>query len=72
LPSPATKISRHFKCYAFGDYHKALIQKLRDDDWETLLEEVTLLCKHQDIEVPDMDTCFSNMDDLTIKKISNS
>ena len=40
---------------------KTLIQKLRDDGWETLLEEVTSFCKHQDIEVPDMDTCFSSV-----------
>jgi len=40
---------------------KTLIQKLRDDGWETLLEEVTSFCKHQDIEIPDMDACFSSM-----------
>eukprot|EP00258_Populus_trichocarpa_P046712 XP_024462731.1 zinc finger MYM-type protein 1 [Populus trichocarpa] len=40
---------------------KTLIQKLRDDGWETLLEEVTSFCKHQDIEVPDMDACFSSV-----------
>ncbi|XP_061953623.1 uncharacterized protein LOC133676067 [Populus nigra] len=40
---------------------KTLIQKLRDDGWETLLEEITSFCKHQDIEVPDMDTCFSSV-----------
>ena len=61
MPSPATKISRHFKCYAFGDYHKVLIQKLRDDGWKTLLEEVTSFCKYQDIEVLDMDACFSSV-----------
>ena len=40
---------------------KTLIQKLRDDGWETLLKEVTSFCKHQDIEVPDMDACFSSV-----------
>jgi glycine cleavage system regulatory protein len=40
---------------------KTLIQKLRDDGWKTLLEEVTSFCKHQDIEVPDMDACFSSV-----------
>ncbi|XP_061955608.1 uncharacterized protein LOC133677544 [Populus nigra] len=40
---------------------KTLIQKLRDDGWKTLLEEVTSFCKHQDIEVPDMDGCFSSV-----------
>jgi hypothetical protein len=40
---------------------KTLIQKLRDDGWETLLEEVTSFCKHQNIEVPDMDACFSSV-----------
>jgi len=40
---------------------KTLIQKLRDDGWETLLEEVISFCKHQDIEVPDMDACFSSV-----------
>jgi glycine cleavage system regulatory protein len=41
---------------------KTLIQKLRDDGWETLLEEVTSFCKHQDIEVPHMDACFSSVE----------
>jgi len=40
---------------------KTLIQKLRDDGWKTLLEEVTSFCKHQDIEVPDMDAYFSSV-----------
>jgi hypothetical protein len=40
---------------------KTLIQKLRDDGWETLLEDVTSFCKHHDIEVPDMDACFSSV-----------
>ena len=40
---------------------KTLIQKLRDEGWKTLLEEVTSFCKHQDIEVPDMDACFSSV-----------
>jgi hypothetical protein len=40
---------------------KTLIQKLRDDGCETLLEEVISFCKHQDIEVPDMDACFSSV-----------
>ena len=40
---------------------KTLIQKLRDDGCETLLEEVISFCKHQDIKVPDMDACFSNV-----------
>jgi hypothetical protein len=37
---------------------KISIQKLRDDGWEILLEEVTSFCKYQDIEVPDMDAFF--------------
>jgi glycine cleavage system regulatory protein len=48
---------------------KTLIQKLRDDDWETLLEEVTSFYKHQDIEVPDMNACFLVWDDLAVKRI---
>jgi hypothetical protein len=40
---------------------KTLIQKLRDDGWKTLLKEVTSFCKHQDIEVPNMDACFSSV-----------
>ena len=40
---------------------KTLIQKLRYDGWETLLEKVISFCKHQDIEVPNMDACFSNV-----------
>jgi len=51
---------------------KTLIQKLRDDGWKTLLEEVTSLCKHQDIEVPDTDACFSSVGRSRRKKISNS
>jgi len=52
---------------------KTLIQKLRDDGWETLLEEVTSFCKHQDIEVPDMDACFSSVGrSHRKKKTSNS
>jgi hypothetical protein len=40
---------------------------------ETLLEEVTSFCKHQDIEVPDMDACFSSVGrSRHKKKISNS
>jgi len=51
---------------------KTLIQKLRDDGWKTLLEEVTSLCKHQDIEVPDTDAYFSSVGRSRRKKISNS
>jgi len=40
---------------------KTLIQKSRDDGWGTLLEEVISFCKHQDIEVPDLDACFSSV-----------
>ena len=40
---------------------KTLIQKLRDDGLETLLEQVTSFCKHKNIEVPDMDACFSSV-----------
>ena len=52
---------------------KTLIQKLRDDSWETLLEEVTSFCKHQDIEVPNMNAYFSNVGRSRLKKkISSS
>jgi hypothetical protein len=52
---------------------KTLIQKLRDDGWETLLEEVTSFCKHKDIEVSDMNACFSSVGRSHRKtKISNS
>eukprot|EP00258_Populus_trichocarpa_P027199 XP_024443218.1 uncharacterized protein LOC18094291 [Populus trichocarpa] len=40
---------------------KTLIKKLIDDGWKTLLEEVTSFYKHQDIEVLDMDACFSSV-----------
>jgi len=40
---------------------KTLIQKSRDDGWGTLLEKMISFCKHQDIEVPDMDACFSSV-----------
>jgi hypothetical protein len=46
---------------------KTLIQKLRDDDWETLLEEATSFCKHQDIEFLIWMLFFLVWDDLTIK-----
>jgi glycine cleavage system regulatory protein len=49
---------------------KTLIQKLRDDSWETLLEEVTSFCKHQDIEVPNMNAYFSNVGRSRLKKKS--
>ena len=49
---------------------KTLIQKLRNDGWKTLLEEVTSFCKHQDIEVPDMDACFFSVGRSRRKKNS--
>jgi len=49
---------------------KTLIQKLREDGWETLLEEVTSFCKHQDIEVPDIDACFFSVGRSRRKKNS--
>jgi len=51
---------------------KTLIQKLRDDGWETLLEEVTSFCKHQDIEFLIWMLVFLVWDDHTVKKISNN
>jgi hypothetical protein len=47
---------------------KTLIQKLRNDGSETLLEEVTSFCKHQDIEVSDIDACFSSVRQSLHKK----
>ena len=47
---------------------KTLIQKLRDDGSEILLEEVTSFCKHQDIEVSDIDACFSSVGQSLHKK----
>ena len=40
---------------------KLLIQKLRDSGWEALLEEVVSFCKNQNIQVPDMNACFSDI-----------
>ncbi|KAK9671818.1 hypothetical protein RND81_12G056500 [Saponaria officinalis] len=34
---------------------KILIQKLRDDGWEILLQQVLLFCNNHDIEVPNME-----------------
>ncbi|KAK9705452.1 hypothetical protein RND81_07G058300 [Saponaria officinalis] len=34
---------------------KILIQKLRDDGWENLLQQVLLFCNNHDIEVPNME-----------------
>ncbi|KAK9672877.1 hypothetical protein RND81_12G131500 [Saponaria officinalis] len=34
---------------------KILIQKLRDDEWENLLQQVLLFCNNHDIEVPNME-----------------
>ena len=52
---------------------KILIQKLRDDGWETLLEEMTSFCKHKSIEVPDIHACFYSVGrSRHKKKIGNS
>ena len=33
---------------------KALIQKLREDGWDSLVGEVKLFCERYEIEIPDM------------------
>jgi len=70
LPSPAIKSQDILNVMHLVTTTKTLIQKLRDDGWETLLEEVTSFCKHEDIEVPDMNTCFSNVGRSCCKKKS--
>ena len=54
MSSFAAKNSRCFKCYALIKSTKSLIQKLREDGWNTLIEKVTLFCEKNDIEIPDM------------------
>jgi hypothetical protein len=36
---------------------KKLIQKLRDEDWDSLLEEVVSFCKKFEIDIPDLGAC---------------
>ena len=38
---------------------KALIQKLREDGWESLVGEVKLFCERYEIEIPDMSARYS-------------
>jgi hypothetical protein len=54
---------------------KELLQTLRDDGWEPLLEEVTLFCNKHGISIPNMDDIYfrgqskrgGNVDSITIE-----
>ena len=37
---------------------KSLIQKLRDDGWDNLLKVVQIFCEKQNIDVPNMNSCY--------------
>lgn len=39
---------------------KELIQKLRDDGWDNLLNDVVLFCNKHGISVPDMDGFYAD------------
>ena len=38
---------------------KSLIQKLRDDGWETLLASITSFCGQHEIDIPDLNACYT-------------
>ena len=38
---------------------KLLIQKLRDDRWEPLLASVISFCEQHEINIPNMNTCYT-------------
>ena len=38
---------------------KSLIQKLRDDGWEPLLDSVTSFCGQHEIDIPDLNACYT-------------
>ena len=38
---------------------KSLIQKLRDDGWEPLLASVISFCEQHEIDIPDMNACYT-------------
>ncbi|KAL4637784.1 hypothetical protein ACB092_03G100900 [Castanea dentata] len=54
---------------------KSLIQKLRDDGWEPLLASVIIFCEQHEIDIPDMNACYTKArgryrrqdEDLTMK-----
>ena len=54
---------------------KSLIQKLRDDGWEPLLASVISFCEQHEIDILDMNACYTKGrgryrrqdDDLTMK-----
>jgi hypothetical protein len=59
LSSFAAKILRHFECYSFSFYcKKKLIQKLRDDGWDNLLENIVSFSKKSEIDIPDLSTRY--------------
>lgn len=37
---------------------KSLLQKLRNDGWDTLLEHVKVICAKYELEIPDMSTQY--------------
>ena len=38
---------------------KSLIQELRDDGWEPLLASVIPFCEQHEIDIPDMNACYT-------------
>ena len=55
---------------------KSFIQELRDDGWEPLLASVISFCEQHEIDIPDMNACYTKGwdryhcqdDDLTDRK----
>ena len=39
--------------------YKIRLKAIRDNDYDSLLNDVSLFCVHNDIDIPDMDDTFS-------------
>jgi hypothetical protein len=37
---------------------KTLLQKMRNDDWDSLLEEIISFCNKHEIDIPDFGACY--------------
>ena len=59
MSSFVTTFSRPFKCHAFSFNYKTLIQELRDDGWEPLLASVISFCEQHEIDILDMNACYT-------------
>lgn len=53
---------------------KVRLQTIRDNGWDSLLNDVSLFCEHNDIDIPDMDDTFQQTQKKSkrkMKKVSN-